>query len=413
MSIAEQFSGLDMKNLIGGPLSAAADASELLARSTADFINDVGFDADGKVRTAAFGYQRRTANDDGSSNLESMQVNVPILAIVPIPNLQVDEVNILFDMEVKQTEKSESTTDWNGSLTGSIGLGILKVSITGSVSSHSSNTRSTDNSAKYHVDVRATNHGTPEGLARVLDMMASCVSPTLVSSELKDGDGQDLNEEDLNRAKTLKTLRSETASIERKVSAARNNLDNRISMLKKIASNQQSIYQATITQAITNLNPDSADYQDVLNNYSGVMDQLNQVWNNFQSQAPSLVKLISDSSSETEGEVSTLFGLKSLSWNDTDKRFSIADYAKTDAQYDALASAQSAAVSGQKDYDTLEDALMDKKAEYNDVMMGLPADSPAPAPAQKTRAIPAGSAPAGEAARQNPSQQSAQPTDDN
>lgn len=35
MSIAEQFSGLPMDNLIGGPLRAAADASTQLANSTA------------------------------------------------------------------------------------------------------------------------------------------------------------------------------------------------------------------------------------------------------------------------------------------------------------------------------------------------------------------------------------------
>ena len=81
MSVAEQFAGLDMKSLIGGPLTAAADASILLARSTADFINDVGFDANGKVRTAAFGYERRSANDDGTSNLEEMKVAVPMLAL--------------------------------------------------------------------------------------------------------------------------------------------------------------------------------------------------------------------------------------------------------------------------------------------------------------------------------------------
>ncbi len=44
MSVAEQFSGLNIQNLIGGPLTAAADARISLARSTAEFINDVGFD---------------------------------------------------------------------------------------------------------------------------------------------------------------------------------------------------------------------------------------------------------------------------------------------------------------------------------------------------------------------------------
>ena len=49
-AIADQFKGLDMGSLIGGPLTAAADASIMLADSTADFINHVGFDNNGKVR---------------------------------------------------------------------------------------------------------------------------------------------------------------------------------------------------------------------------------------------------------------------------------------------------------------------------------------------------------------------------
>lgn len=73
-------------------------------------------------------------------NLDEMKVDVPMLAIVPIPNLQVDEVNILFDMEVKQSEKSEKSLDLGASITGTMNLGIIKVSVSGSVSAHSSNT---------------------------------------------------------------------------------------------------------------------------------------------------------------------------------------------------------------------------------------------------------------------------------
>ena len=60
MAIAEQFAGLQMDKLIGAPLTAAADASVQLANSTADFINKVGFDGNGNLRTVPFGYQRRT-----------------------------------------------------------------------------------------------------------------------------------------------------------------------------------------------------------------------------------------------------------------------------------------------------------------------------------------------------------------
>lgn len=62
MSIGEQFVGLDMESLIGGPLKAAADASMSLEKSMADYNN----------------------------KLDEMKVEAPMLDIVSIPNLQVE-----------------------------------------------------------------------------------------------------------------------------------------------------------------------------------------------------------------------------------------------------------------------------------------------------------------------------------
>ncbi|MCI8542070.1 MAG: DUF2589 domain-containing protein [Lachnospiraceae bacterium] len=370
MSVAEQFAGLDMKSLIGGPLTAAADASILLARSTADFINDVGFDANGKVRTAAFGYERRSANDDGTSNLEEMKVAVPMLAIVPIPNLQIDEVNVLFDMEVKQSEKSEKSTDLGASLSGSAKFGPVKVSITGSVSSHSSNTRSSDNSAKYHVDVKATNHGMPEGLSRVLDMMAACISPTLVSSELKDGNGQNLTDAARAKAENMKRLRGEIMTLETQLNAARNGLESNIQRIRSTAESQQNAYQAALTRLLGNLGDSDTD-KEKADTYGDAMDEVNQSWTAFRSRTAELVKLVADSGEANDG-VSDLLGLKAFD----SKSGQAAVYAEGEAQYKALAALMKSAIESQKTYDSAEEGLLSKRAEYNNAVSGaLPASS--------------------------------------
>lgn len=370
MSVAEQFAGLDMKSLIGGPLTAAADASILLARSTADFINDVGFDANGKVRTAAFGYERRSANDDGTSNLEEMKVAVPMLTIVPIPNLQIDEVNVLFDMEVKQSEKSEKSTDLGASLSGSAKFGPVKVSITGSVSSHSSNTRSSDNSAKYHVDVKATNHGMPEGLSRVLDMMAACISPTLVSSELKDGNGQNLTDAARAKAENMKRLRGEIMTLETQLNAARNGLESNIQRIRSTAESQQNAYQAALTRLLGNLGDSDTD-KEKADTYGDAMDEVNQSWTAFRSRTAELVKLVADSGEANDG-VSDLLGLKAFD----SKSGQAAVYAEGEAQYKALAALMKSAIESQKTYDSAEEGLLSKRAEYNNAVSGaLPASS--------------------------------------
>lgn len=358
MAIAEQFSGLNMDQLIGGPLSAAADASTQLANSTAEFINKVGFDAEGRVRTVSFAYQKMSPNEDGTSNLDSMKVDVPMLAIVPIPNLQVDEVNILFDMEVKQSEKSEKSLDVGASLTGSMRIGFIKVSVTGSVSVHQNNTRSSDNSAKYHVDVRATNHGTPEGLARVLDMMAANVAPTLVGSTIKDGNGQSLSESARIKAENLKASRQKINQIQTRLSAAQNRLESSLTQFKKIGSSQQSTYQGSILNLIN-----GAEEDDQKEKYSQAMDEVNQSWNSFLNQASSIVKMISDGNKDATDL--SMFALKAIT-----EKGEVSNYSTTETYYNSLSTAQANAIQNQKSVSSIEDELTSANEEYNNMIAG-------------------------------------------
>ena len=129
MSLKDEFVGLNMGSLLGGPLSAATDASSQLANSVVEFINKVGFGENGKTQVMDFG---ATAN-----------------------------------------------SRWN--------LRIIKVNVTRNVSDYSLNTKSADNSAKYHVNVRLSDNETLEALARVLDTLEVNITPLLVESALKEG----------------------------------------------------------------------------------------------------------------------------------------------------------------------------------------------------------------------------------
>ncbi len=397
MAIGEQFAGLPMDQLIGAPLSAAADASLRLANSTADFINRVGFDSKGNLRNVAFKYEKRSMNEDGTSNLDEMKVEVPMLAIVPIPNLQVDEVNILFDMEVKQSEKSESSMDLGATLNTTVNLGIVKVNVSGSVSVHQNNTRSSDNSAKYHVDIRATNHGIPEGLARVLDMMAANVAPSLVGSTLKDGNGQNLSEQARLKAERLKALRQEIRQIETRLSAAQNGLDSGIKQLKSVGETQYNEYRSKINTWMNdfdNLDKQIQAEKDETERkkleeqkkaneekqaaYQAALDELGQAWTNFQNLVADNIKMLASSGDSTE-EVSSVFALKAL-----DKNGNVVSYGTGESQYKGMAMAQKAAIDSQKNVQQIDTELFNKNAEYSDAIAGKPA--PAEAITEKTPA---------------------------
>lgn len=373
MAIAEEFAGLDMGQLIGAPLDAAANASITLARGTSDFINQVGFDKDGKTRTSSFSYQRRTMNDDGTSNLESMNVDIPLLAIVPIPNLQIDEVNVIFDMEVKQSEKSDKSLDIGASLTGSVGWGPFKVSVTGSVSAHESNTRSSDNSAKYHVDVRATNHGTPEGLARVLDMIAAGISPSLVSSELRDENGQTLPESSKAKAERLAALRVELQNLERAKDANSNLLETKIKLAQDLADKRRNKYNVEAGEVSGNLlkeinDPSISDEEKKkkeaeLSTLQNAINTINTSWSNFISQTREKLQLVVDSG-KTGAEALPVFALKVFDAAKSDAGY-ISDY--TDADSDFTASTAQAEDSLKKLYEA-EKNLSDKQSEYSTVL---------------------------------------------
>jgi len=187
MALGDDFKGLPMDTLIGAPLTAACDANVKLAQATADFIRTIGFGVDDSgaptddIRLAKFGYTRQ--EDDGSGKLvpKEMKIEVPLLAVVQVPSLKVNNVDITFDMEIKSHDESKSSKAAEASVKASAGGGwgpfSAKVEVSGSVSTSKENMRSTDKSAKYHVQVVAEDTGMPEGLSRVLDLMNQAVQP--------------------------------------------------------------------------------------------------------------------------------------------------------------------------------------------------------------------------------------------
>jgi hypothetical protein len=102
--------------LIGSPMKAAIEAQALAAKTTVEFIEKVGFippdplqdmlfidetkDADGgNVRNVTFAYKKIDANGQE----KDISLTVPILSIVPIPYLRLDEMTIDFTAKLNDT----------------------------------------------------------------------------------------------------------------------------------------------------------------------------------------------------------------------------------------------------------------------------------------------------------------------
>ena len=201
-SMAQQFSGLPMDALIGGPLQAAAGAQQALAMSQTQFILNTGFnqtrDASGKITytpiTASIemGQSQPVIGQDGSVSAAESHLNAdfPIITMVPIPSLAVTSVDISFDMEVKssytrQTDsESSSHTAESGSFDAKAGWSCMSVEVKGAVS-HDATQSSSDkqgyqksNDAKYRVEVKAEQQPIPDGIKLLLDMFSKNMTMT-------------------------------------------------------------------------------------------------------------------------------------------------------------------------------------------------------------------------------------------
>jgi hypothetical protein len=183
--------GIPFSSLIGGPLNAAIDAQVNAAKSTVDFIQNVGLTGPPENRRpiqVEFIYYV-----DGRET----KLMVPLLTIVPIPYLAVDEVEIKFKASINasasthQEDSSSSETKGSGSLDVAVGYGPFsaKAHFEGSYSSKKDSKATQDSkySVEYTMDVlvHASQESMPAGLAKVLNILEQSIAPTEATATIR------------------------------------------------------------------------------------------------------------------------------------------------------------------------------------------------------------------------------------
>lgn len=198
LSMAQQFTGLPMDSLIGGPLNAAATANASMAMTQTKFMLDTCFTADAdnsfKPVMIKMSLTRGLITVDPATGENKVvpfttAFDLPLLTIVPINSLGVDEVDITFEMEVKSsfgnTQSAESNKEMaaKATLEAKFSIGPFSCSITGSASYSSSDKSSSNshyeasNSAKYTVHVHAAQLPVPKGVNTIIQAFTDAISP--------------------------------------------------------------------------------------------------------------------------------------------------------------------------------------------------------------------------------------------
>lgn len=176
-------SAIPFSSMIGGPLNACIEAQAMAAKTTWDFIQEVGLNTNPDTG-------EKTAVNVSFSFMQGgrmVQLNVPLLTIVPIPYIAIHSIDINFKASISASSSSVSenteSTSKSGSLEASAGLKVgpfhMDAKINGSYSSKkdSKATEESKYSVEYTMDiaVKAGQDSMPAGLAKVLELLGSAL----------------------------------------------------------------------------------------------------------------------------------------------------------------------------------------------------------------------------------------------
>ncbi len=169
--IGKIFHSVPYSEIIGAPLKAAMDAQIKQSRETADFILKVGFDTDtdGLKKAVNVSFEHAVTRSDGSEEKEV--VTMPLIAMIPIPNVQIKSGTITLDVEVSQSAEVAEHVDGGGEGEAKVGWGPFSVSVKAKASYSKDNTRKTDTRAKQHVELNIEQCPLPEGMNLVLETL--------------------------------------------------------------------------------------------------------------------------------------------------------------------------------------------------------------------------------------------------
>ncbi len=166
-----KFVGIPISELVKAPLEAVIDSQKKMAQSAYEFMNEIGFNDEGKTRMVEFDLQKFI---EGSTEPQTIKVQVPFLGLVPIPNLLIDDVQVDFQMEVTATETStdKSASEGSTSANANFKFGCFgTVNVGGKVVSIGENTDSSDRSAKHKVNVSELNSQQLEDLTKIIELL--------------------------------------------------------------------------------------------------------------------------------------------------------------------------------------------------------------------------------------------------
>jgi len=172
----EEIGSIDFAKLIGGPLNACVTAQTNASVATANFIKEVGFKEGGKdLVMVDFTHNREVPAEDGSGSTTSKEVKltVPLISILNIPSLRIENITIDFNVKLNSTYSKNINSSIGVNANAKAGWGPVKMSVSASYRRSSSTGVKVEKEYSMNVKVLATNDEMPAGLEKVLGMLGA------------------------------------------------------------------------------------------------------------------------------------------------------------------------------------------------------------------------------------------------
>ncbi len=180
-NFAAELGNIDFENLIGGPMQAAVKAQNSASLSTVAFIKEVGFEgtgADKKLRMVDFSYKKQVPDTsegaaDGATVEEKVDIVVPFIAILNVPSLRIETLDIDFNVKLNSTFTKDVSSELGVDASLELNYSVVKFKASVSYKRTSSTGVKVEKEYSMNVKVKATNDEMPAGLEKVLGLMSA------------------------------------------------------------------------------------------------------------------------------------------------------------------------------------------------------------------------------------------------
>ena len=211
----QELASIDFESMLGGPLIAVINAQSQAAISTVNFIKEVGFKksapgvAGGDTETQEpiyvtfkypkeiSPYQPKIPANPGNPTAtppipptpetpavpavyETQELQVPILTMLPIPYIRVEEVTIDFNAKINSVEyrKTDTSLKVDASLEASAGWlwGSAKLKVSTSYQKTTSAGNTVDRTYSLAIHIKAVQDEMPGGMEKLLGILESAIT---------------------------------------------------------------------------------------------------------------------------------------------------------------------------------------------------------------------------------------------